>query len=266
MSAHDIALLSRVLIRDFPDYYKWLLRARVRVERHQAAEPQWPAGARPVGGRHQDRPHRDRGLLPRELRAAQRHAAHRRGARHAVVQGARRRQRRAAQLRLHVLRNRQGARAPAMSCSSPRCTRAKKKRVTLVPARDIWVTVGRGSAAQLKTSVFPVEPDDMGRVSRPRFQGATVIFPESPPTDVTSAYASRAWSGRRSARPAGSAGRRSARRRQFRRCGLLPEGTPAGAGESRHARGDRSPVDAVRGPSIRTANRDVGPRSNRGRW
>ena len=92
--------LSRALIRDYPRVVQAVLAARVRVERHQAAEPQRPAGARFVGRRHQDRPHRKRWLLPRELGEAQRHAAHLRGARHEVVQGARRRQRRAAQLRL----------------------------------------------------------------------------------------------------------------------------------------------------------------------
>ena len=46
MSAHDIATLSRVLIRDLPGRVQAVQPAGVRVERHQAAEPQRAAGAR----------------------------------------------------------------------------------------------------------------------------------------------------------------------------------------------------------------------------
>ena len=42
-------------------YYKYYSHERVHLEQHQAAEPQRPAGARPVGGWHQDRPHRSAG-------------------------------------------------------------------------------------------------------------------------------------------------------------------------------------------------------------
>ena len=144
------------------------------MERHQAAEPQWPAGARSVGRRHQDRPHRNRGLLPGELRQAQRHAAHLRGARHAVVQGARRRQRRAAQLRLHVLRNREGARRPATWCSSPRCTRARKIASRWCRRATSSSPSARGSAAQLKTTATVKEPviaPDQGRPGAGRTHG-----------------------------------------------------------------------------------------------
>jgi beta-lactamase class A len=88
-----------------------LARAVVRLERHQAAEPQRAAGARSQRRRHQDRPHQHGRLLPAHLGAAQRHAPHQCGVRRQVVQGARRRQRGAAELRLHFLRDRQAARS-----------------------------------------------------------------------------------------------------------------------------------------------------------
>jgi D-alanyl-D-alanine carboxypeptidase (penicillin-binding protein 5/6) len=40
----------------------------------------------------------------------------------------------------------------------PEVYKGEEDRVTLVPARDIWVTVGRGSAAQLKTTATVKEP------------------------------------------------------------------------------------------------------------
>ena len=40
----------------------------------------------------------------------------------------------------------------------PEVYKGEEERVTLVPARDIWVTVGRGSAAQLKTTATVKEP------------------------------------------------------------------------------------------------------------
>jgi D-alanyl-D-alanine carboxypeptidase (penicillin-binding protein 5/6) len=40
----------------------------------------------------------------------------------------------------------------------PEVYKGEEDRVTLVPARDIWVTVGRGSASQLKTSATVKEP------------------------------------------------------------------------------------------------------------
>jgi len=40
----------------------------------------------------------------------------------------------------------------------PEVYKGEEERVTLVPARDIWVTVGRGAAAQLKTTATVKEP------------------------------------------------------------------------------------------------------------
>jgi D-alanyl-D-alanine carboxypeptidase (penicillin-binding protein 5/6) len=40
----------------------------------------------------------------------------------------------------------------------PEVYKGKEERVTLVPARDTWVTIGRGSAAQLKTTATVKEP------------------------------------------------------------------------------------------------------------
>ena len=40
----------------------------------------------------------------------------------------------------------------------PEVYKGETDRVTLVPAKDVWVTVGRGSGAQLKTSATVKEP------------------------------------------------------------------------------------------------------------
>ncbi len=42
-TARDMSLLANAMIRDYPQYYKWLLGARVRAQRHQAAKSQRPA-------------------------------------------------------------------------------------------------------------------------------------------------------------------------------------------------------------------------------
>ena len=108
MSAHDIATLSRVLIRDFPEYYKW----------YSLREFEWN------GIKQQNR----NGLLARDPSVDGIKTGHTETAGYClassatrngmrlisvvlgtqVVQGARGRERRAAQLRLHVLRNREG--------------------------------------------------------------------------------------------------------------------------------------------------------------
>ncbi len=45
-TARDMSLLAIAMIRDFPQYYKWYLGARIRAQRHQAAKSQRPAGKR----------------------------------------------------------------------------------------------------------------------------------------------------------------------------------------------------------------------------
>jgi len=73
-TAHDLAILTRALIRDFPEYYHYL-----HLQPHQAIQPQPAAVAGSVRGRTQDRAHRGGGLLPGQLGEARRDAAHRSG-------------------------------------------------------------------------------------------------------------------------------------------------------------------------------------------
>ena len=151
MSAHDIASLSRVLIRDYPGRVQAVQRcASSSTERHQAAEPQRAAGARSVGRRHQDRPHRNRGLLPRELGQARRHAAHRRGARHR--QSFKAREDASAALLNYGFTFFETVKAKGASdvVLKPEVYKGEEDRVTLVPARDVWVTdrARLGRAAQ----------------------------------------------------------------------------------------------------------------------
>ena len=51
-----------------PGFLSAVQPARVLLEQHQAAEPQWPAAARSHRRWHEDRPHRQRRLLPGHLR------------------------------------------------------------------------------------------------------------------------------------------------------------------------------------------------------
>ena len=47
-TAHDMALLATAIIHDYPQFYKYLLGARVRVQRHQAAKSQRTAREDPT--------------------------------------------------------------------------------------------------------------------------------------------------------------------------------------------------------------------------
>ena len=66
-TAQDMSLLAIALIRDFPQYYKWFSRARVRAQPHQAGKPQHSARQGSHRRRTEDRPHGRRGFLPRHL-------------------------------------------------------------------------------------------------------------------------------------------------------------------------------------------------------
>ncbi|MCK7496286.1 MAG: hypothetical protein MZW92_39205 [Comamonadaceae bacterium] len=102
----------------------------IRLEQHQAAEPQPAAVARPERRRPEDRPHRGSRLLPGRLRQSQRPAAHRRGVRHRQRKRARDRDRHAARLRLQLLRQQgllQEGRRPCRAWTSGKAPRAASR-------------------------------------------------------------------------------------------------------------------------------------------
>ena len=57
-TAHDLATLSRYIIKSFPEYLSAVLDAGVHLEQDPPDEPQFAARARPRRRRPQDRPHR----------------------------------------------------------------------------------------------------------------------------------------------------------------------------------------------------------------
>jgi serine-type D-Ala-D-Ala carboxypeptidase (penicillin-binding protein 5/6) len=157
MSARDIALLSRVLIRDYPEEYKL----------YSLREFEWN------GIKQQNR----NGLLARDSSVDGIKTGHTESAGYCLASSATRNGMRliAVVLGTQSFKAREDASAAllnygytfyetvkAKSASDvvlkPEVYKGEADRVTLVPARDIWVTVGRGSAAQLKTTATVKEP------------------------------------------------------------------------------------------------------------
>ena len=157
MSASDIATLSRILIRDFPEEYKL----------YSLREYEWN------GIKQQNR----NGLLARDSSVDGIKTGHTESAGYCLASSAQRNGMRLISVVLGTqsFKAREDASAAllnygftfyetvkAKSASDvvlkPEVYKGEEDRVTLVPARDIWVTVGRGSAAQLKTTATVKEP------------------------------------------------------------------------------------------------------------
>jgi D-alanyl-D-alanine carboxypeptidase (penicillin-binding protein 5/6) len=151
MSAHDIATISRLLIREYPEWYKW----------YSIREFEWN------GIKQQNR----NGLLARDPTVDGIKTGHTESAGYCLASSAKRGNMRliAVVLGTKSFKAREDASAAllnygftffetvkAKSASDvvlkPEVYKGEEDRVTLVPANDVWVTVGRGSAAQLKTS------------------------------------------------------------------------------------------------------------------
>jgi D-alanyl-D-alanine carboxypeptidase (penicillin-binding protein 5/6) len=157
MSAHDIATLSRVLIRDYPEEYKL----------YSLREFEWN------GIKQQNR----NGLLARDASVDGIKTGHTESAGYCLASSAKRGGMRLISVVLGTqsFKAREDASAALLNYGftffetvkakaatdvvlKPEVYKGEQDRVTLVPARDIWVTVGRGSAAQLKTTATVKEP------------------------------------------------------------------------------------------------------------
>ena len=157
MSAHDIATLSRVLVRDYPEDYKL----------YSLREFEWN------GIKQQNR----NGLLARDSSVDGIKTGHTESAGYCLASSAKR----GGMRLISVVLGTQSFKAREDSSMAllnygftffetvkaksatdvvlkPEVYKGEEDRVTLVPARDIWVTVGRGSAAQLKTTATVKEP------------------------------------------------------------------------------------------------------------
>jgi serine-type D-Ala-D-Ala carboxypeptidase (penicillin-binding protein 5/6) len=157
MSANDIAQLSRILIRDFPEEYKL----------YSLREFEWN------GIKQQNR----NGLLARDSSVDGIKTGHTETAGYCLASSAQRNGMRLISVVLGTqsFKAREDASAALLNYGftfyetvkaksatdvvlKPEVYKGEEDRVTLVPARDIWVTVGRGSAAQLKTTATVKEP------------------------------------------------------------------------------------------------------------
>jgi D-alanyl-D-alanine carboxypeptidase (penicillin-binding protein 5/6) len=157
MSANDIATLSKVLIRDFPEEYKL----------YSLREFEWN------GIKQQNR----NGLLARDPSVDGIKTGHTESAGYCLASSANRNGMRLISVVLGTqsFKAREDASAALLNYGftfyetvkvrkagdvvlKPEVYKGEEDRVTLVPARDIFVTVGRGSAAQLKTTATVKEP------------------------------------------------------------------------------------------------------------
>src|SRR5690242_3094739 len=157
MSAHDIAQLSLILIRDFPEEYKL----------YSLREFEWN------GIKQQNR----NGLLARDPSVDGIKTGHTETAGYCLASSAKRNGMRLISVVLGTqsFKAREDASAALLNYGftffetvkaksatdvvlKPEVYKGEEDRVTLVPARDIYVTVGRGSAAQLKTTATVKEP------------------------------------------------------------------------------------------------------------
>src|SRR3954468_23601991 len=151
MSAHDIASLSRILIRDFPDEYKL----------YSLREFEWG------GIKQQNR----NGLLARDPSVDGIKTGHTESAGYCLASSAKRGDMRLISVVLGTegFKAREDASAALLNYGftffetvkakgagevilKPEVYKGEAERVTLVPAQDIYVTVGRGSGTQLKTA------------------------------------------------------------------------------------------------------------------
>jgi D-alanyl-D-alanine carboxypeptidase (penicillin-binding protein 5/6) len=157
MSAHDIASLSRILIRDFPEEYKL----------YSLREFEWG------GIKQQNR----NGLLARDPSVDGIKTGHTETAGYCLASSAKRGDQRliAVVLGTDGFKAREDASAALLNYGftffetvkaksandvvlKPEVYKGEEDRVTLVPARDVFVTVGRGSGGQLKSTATVKEP------------------------------------------------------------------------------------------------------------
>jgi serine-type D-Ala-D-Ala carboxypeptidase (penicillin-binding protein 5/6) len=157
MSAYDIAMLSRVLIRDYPEYYKYY---SIREFEYN-------------GIKQQNR----NGLLARDPSVDGIKTGHTDSAGYCLASSAMRGDTRLISVVLGTasFKAREDASAALLNYGftffetvkvkgagdvvlKPEVYKGEEDRVTLVPASDVWVTVGRGNGGKLVTTATVKEP------------------------------------------------------------------------------------------------------------
>jgi serine-type D-Ala-D-Ala carboxypeptidase (penicillin-binding protein 5/6) len=156
-SAYDLAILSRAIIREFPDYYRYYSEREFTWNKHT-------------------QPNRN-GLLARDPSVDGIKTGHTKSAGYGLASSAQRNGMRLISVVLGTdgFRAREDASAALLNYGftffetvkakgvadvllQPEVYKGEEEQVKLVPARDIWVTVARGSAAQLKSNATVKEP------------------------------------------------------------------------------------------------------------
>jgi D-alanyl-D-alanine carboxypeptidase (penicillin-binding protein 5/6) len=157
MSAHDIALLSRVLIHDYPEYYKY----------YSMREFEW----------NKIKQQNRNGLLAKDPSVDGIKTGHTETAGYCLAASAKRGDMRLISVVLGTqgFKAREDASAALLNYGftffetvkaksagevilKPEVYKGEEDRVTLVPAHDLYVTVSRGSGAQLKSAATVKEP------------------------------------------------------------------------------------------------------------
>src|SRR3954470_10808015 len=157
MSAHDIALLSRVLIRDYPEYYKY----------YSMREFEW----------NKIKQQNRNGLLAKDPSVDGIKTGHTDTAGYCLAASAKRGNMRLISVVLGTqsFKAREDASAALLNYGftfyetakvksatdvvlKPEVYKGAEDRVTLVPAHDVWVTAARGTVAQLKSAATFKEP------------------------------------------------------------------------------------------------------------
>jgi serine-type D-Ala-D-Ala carboxypeptidase (penicillin-binding protein 5/6) len=156
-SAQDLAVLSRALIREFPEYYRYYSEREFTWNKHT----------------QQNR----NGLLARDPSVDGIKTGHTKSAGYGLASSAKRGDMRLISVVLGTggFKAREDASAALLNYGftfyetvkvkgagdvvlKPEVYKGEEDRVTLVPARDVFVTIGRGGAAQLKTTATVKEP------------------------------------------------------------------------------------------------------------
>jgi D-alanyl-D-alanine carboxypeptidase (penicillin-binding protein 5/6) len=156
-SALDLVTLSRALIREFPEYYRWYSEREFTWNKHT-------------------QPNRN-GLLARDPTVDGIKTGHTQSAGYGLASSAKRGDMRLISVVLGTkgFKQREDASATLLNYGftfyetvkvkgagevvlKPEVWKGEEEMVTLVPARDVFVTVGRGSAAQLKSAATAQEP------------------------------------------------------------------------------------------------------------
>jgi len=156
-TAEDLATLSRALIRDFPEYYRYYSEREFTWNKHT-------------------QPNRN-GLLARDPSVDGIKTGHTKSAGYGLASSAKRGDMRLISVVLGTdgFKAREDASATLLNYGftffetvkaksatdvvlKPEVYKGEQDRVTLVPARDVWVTVGRGAGAKLTTTATVKQP------------------------------------------------------------------------------------------------------------